>query len=443
MNESRSGSRRRTVSRRAFLQRAAAAVAAPTIMPASVFGSNAPSNRINVGIIGLGDRGGFMVRSVLRMEQAQVVAVCDVYRSKAERFRGIVDEFYAGTRGLGYQACTACQDARELIARPDIDAVFVTSPENWHAMHGALAVKAGKDVYGEKGLTLTVNEGRQLVESVRRHAAVFQVGTQQRSDGRFRKACELAHNGYLGEIKEIRVGVPSGASHFPKLNIAAPCAPPADIDYEMWLGPAPWTPYNDRKCTYYWYFMTDYCAGWIQSWGIHHVDIALWGQPVFTRGRITVEGEAEFPTDGLADVSYRWKTKITASNGLQISFCDNGQPGHGQGVQFIGSAGRVHVTRGGIRAEPESLLSARLKPDDERLQMSTHHLADFFESIRTRRDPVAPVEAGHRANTVTLLCDIATRLRRPLTFDWDSQMVIDDAVANTMLGRSCRAPWRL
>jgi predicted dehydrogenase len=433
---------RRAISRRAFLRGVTATVAAPTIVPASVFGSNAPSNRIHVGVIGLGDRGGFMVHTLLGMSQPRVLGVCDVYRSKAEKFKSIVDQHYGGG-GTAGNNCAAYQDARELIARPDIDAVFVTSPENWHAMHDTLAIRAGKDVYGEKGLTLTVNEGRQLVDSVRRHGTVFQVGTQQRSQGQFRKACELARNGYLGEIKEVRVGVPSGIDHFPKLNIARPSPPPADLDYDMWLGPAPWTPYNDRKCTYYWYFMTDYCAGWIQSWGIHHIDIALWGQPIFTRGRIAVEGQAAFPTDGLADVSYQWNTKITASDGVQISYCDNGQPGHEQGVRFIGGAGWVHVARGGIRAEPESLLDVRLKPGDERLHRADHHLDDFFGSMRTRQDPVAPVEAGHQANTVTLLCDIATRLRRKLTFDWDTQRVIDDSVANTMLARSYRTPWRL
>jgi len=300
-------------------------------------------------------------------------------------------------------------------------------------------VRAGKDVYCEKALSLTVAEGRALCRAVRRYGRVLQVGTQQRSDRRFRMACELALNGYLGKVHTIKVGVPGGR----KLPLVPPKDPPPDIDYDIWLGPAPWTPYNDLKCSFNWYFISDYCAGWIQSWGVHHVDIALWGAPQLRKGRVTVEGDAVFPEDGLADTSITWRTKIAADDGTVLSFCSNNEPGHPQGVRFIGDKGWVLVRRGHIQAGPASLLKTALKPADKRLYVSRHHQGNFLECIRTRRDPAAAVETGHLATTATLTADIATRLRKKLTFDWDTERFVKDDAANLMLTRSMRSPWRL
>jgi len=357
--------------------------------------------------------------------------VCDPSKSKCAKNKAQVDRRYKG--------CGAYQDFRELLARPDIDAVVVASPENWHALHSIHAVRAGKDVYCEKALSLTVAEGRALCSAVRRYGRVLQVGTQQRSDGRFRLACELALNGYLGKVHTIKVGVPGGR----KLPLVPPKDPPPDIDYDIWLGPAPWTPYNDLKCSFNWYFISDYCAGWIQSWGVHHVDIALWGAPQLARGRVTVEGTAKFPEDGLADTSITWRTKITAGDGTVLSFCSNREPGHPQGCRFIGDKGWVLVRRGHIQAAPASLLKTALRPADKRLYVSRHHQGNFLECIRTRRDPASPVEAGHLATTATLIADIATRLRKKLTFDWDTERFVRDDAANLMLTRSMRGPWRV
>ena len=424
----------RGVSRRSLLAGAAAAVALPTVIPASALGKDgtvAPSKRIGLGFIGVGGRGSGHVGSLLGARDVQVLAVCDPYKSKIAKNKARVDRRYKG--------CGAYQDFRQLLAREDIDAVFIASPENWHALHSIHAVRAGKDVYCEKALSLTVAEGRALCKAVRRYGRVFQIGTQQRSDARFRMACELARNGYLGKLHTIKVGVPGGR----KLPVAVPKKAPPDIDYNIWLGPAPWTPYNDLKCSFNWYFMSDYCAGWIQSWGVHHVDIALWGQPQLRKGRVTVDGTAVFPDDGMADTSITWQTKITADNGVVLSFCSNGIPGHGQGVRFIGDKGWVHVRRGRIQAEPASLLRTTMKAGDERLYVSGSHQGNFLECIRTRRDPAAPVEAGHRATTATLIADIATRLRRKLTFDWSAEKFVKDDTADKMLSRSMRTPWRL
>ena len=422
------------LTRRRMLKGAAAAAAAPYIVPASALGRGgavAPSERITLGVIGVGGRGASHAKAFLSRPDAQVLAVCDVQQKKRLAACRLVERRYKG--------CKAYRDFRELLARDDIDAVVIASPEYWHGLHAGMACQAGKDVYCEKALTLTVAEGRALCGIVRRYGRILQVGTQQRSGRNFRFACELARSGYLGRLTRVKVGVPGGRA----LPNAPPKPVPPGLDYDLWLGPAPYTPYNDLKCTYNWYFIYDYCAGWIQSWGVHHCDIALWGAPGLAKGKVQVGGTATFPAAGIANTSVTWNTEIATPGGLRLSFCDNKEPGHPQGCRFEGTEGWVHVTRGRIRAEPASLLKVALKPGDEHLYESRDHHGNFLECIRTRRDPAAGVEAGHAATTVTLIADIATRLGRKLTWDWAAERFVDDAVADRMLRRSMRAPWAL
>ena len=427
--------------RRHFLHTAAAFATLPTLLPRSLRAADsrpAPSQRLGVGVIGLGDRGSQHLGALLGLPDVQVVGVCDPFRPKAEQWKARVEQHYAAAQpGGAYRGCAALQDFRELLARPDLDAVFIAAPENWHALMSLAAVRAGKDVYCEKALALTVAEGRAMCDGVRRYGRVFQTGTQQRSERGFRLACELARNGHLGKVHTVKVSVPGGRA----LPLAPPKTPPSEIDYELWLGPAPWTPYNDVKCTYNWYFISDYCAGWIQSWGVHHIDIALWGQPALMDSTLAVEGTATFPTEGLADTSIQWNITCTPAQGPTLHFTDDQNGEHG--VRFIGDRGWVHVTRGGFRAEPEDLLEITLGPGDRRLPVSNHHVLDFLDSIRTRRDPVAPVEAGHAATTLTLVADIATRLQRKLRWDWRTERFLDDPAANALLSRAYRSPWTL
>ena len=422
------------VSRRSFLAGTTGAVAAPFLVPATSLGAAgraAPSDRIGIGSIGVGGRGSGHVGSLLGNRDTQVLAVCDADRRKADATKKRVDARY------GNSDCLATADFREVLARGDIDAVVIASPENWHALHAATAAAAGKDIYCEKALSLTVAEGRALCDTVRRYGRVFQVGTQQRSDRNFRHACELARNGCLGKLKRVEVGVPGGRA----LPNVPPSPVPEGLDYELWLGPAPWTPYNTLKCTFNWYFILDYCAGWIQSWGVHHCDIALWGAPELHATTLDVEGTAVFPEDGLANTSITWRVNYTTPGGLVFSFSDNGH--HPQGCRFIGEGGWVHVTRGGIKSDPPDLLKTTLKPNDEHLYVSGNHHGNFLECIRSRRDCVAPVEAGHAATAITLVGDIATRMGRKLTWDWRAERFLNDEAANRMLRRSMRAPWSL
>ncbi len=430
----------RELNRRTFLKGAAGAAAIPLFYPAVGMAASSPNNRIGVACIGMGQRGrGSHLRGALSMSDLQVLAVCDPQKNKAEGAKKATETHYARKKGGSYKGCEAYADFRKIMERPDIDVVFIAAPENLHALISVAAMKAGKDVYCEKAMTLTVDEGRKVVDTVRRYGRVFQLGTQQRSSAQFRHACELTRNGYLGDLKEVRIGVPGGRT----LKSVPAAEPPAHIDYDLWLGPAPWTPYDNQKCSFNWYFMSDYCAGFIQSWGVHHCDIAAWGVPNLCRGKVTVEGKAEFPKTGPADTSISWLVKFTMADGVVCSFANSKTAGHGQGVQFIGEKGDVHVRRGGIRTNPGPLKTLKLGPTDERLYDSRNHLGNFIDCVRSRRDPVANVEAGHRATTISLIADIATRLERKLTFDWEAERFVGDDGANAMLSRTYRAPWRI
>ena len=431
----------RRLTRRDFLRGSAAAIAAPYLVPASALGLDgrpAPSERITVGILGMGSRGGNHLATFLSRGDTQVVAVCDPQQSHREAAQRKAEAKYADLTTAGtYKGCQSTADFREVLGRADIDAITITAPENWHALMSIAAMKAGKDVYCEKALSLTVTEGRAVVDAVRRYRRVFQLGTQQRSDRRFRQACELARNGRLGKLQEVRVAVPGGRV----LPNVLPAPVPAGVDYDLWLGPAPYTPYTDSKCSFNWYFMLDYCAGWIQSWGVHHLDIALWGAPSLGQTTLEVDGSAVFPQDGPANTSVTWRVNAVTPDGLKMYFTDDtGQP---HGCRFIGDKGWVHVTRGGIAAEPASLLKTVFAPGEPRLYESPDHHVNFLDCIRTRRDPVAAVEGGHAATTLSLVADVATRLERKVTWDWKAEKFINDDTANRMLSRSMRSPWSL
>jgi hypothetical protein len=428
-------------SRRRFLAGAATALAAPYFIPASVLGAGGrtpPSDRLRTGHIGIGGQGGGHLGGFVGNPATQVMAVCDPYQAKREAARQRVNSYYADEIGqTSYKGCDAYSDFRDLVTRDDIDAVVIASPEFWHALHSVWAMRHGKDVYCEKAMTLTVYESQVVRATARRQARVFQLGTQQRSDRNFRFAAELALGGYLGRLHTVRVAVPGGRV----LPVAEPLPAPPEIDYEMWLGPAPYTPYNNVKCSYNWYFVYDYCIGWIGSWGVHHIDSALWGAPMFARGALDIQGTAVFPREGLANTSVTWKVEAQSQDGTRMIFTDDGGQPHG--VRFEGDSGWVHVVRGGISAQPASLLKVALRPSDVHLYESPSHHGNFLDCIRTRQDPVADVDAGFAATVLTIVSDIATRLERKLTWDWKHEKFVNDEVANSLLRRPMRSPWTL
>ena len=278
--------------RRDFLGVGVGAVvaAAPYFVPASVLGAAGrvpPSDRLRTGHIGLGGQGSGHLGGMVGNPATQVMAVCDPFESKRMAAKQRAEDRYAEEIGRGtYKGCDAYADFRELVTRDDIDAVVIASPEFWHALHSVWAMRHGKDVYCEKAMTLTAYESQVVRETVRRHGRVYQLGTQQRSDRNFRFAAELAINGYLGKLQTVKVAVPGGRA----LPVAQPAPVPPGLDFEMWLGPAPAKPYNDIQCSYNWYFVYDYCIGWIGSWGVHHIDSALWARRSSARTRSTSKG---------------------------------------------------------------------------------------------------------------------------------------------------------
>ena len=424
---------REKISRRAFIRRAGlTAAAAPLILPGSSLGSTgqtAPSERLTLGIIGLKKMGRAHVYNLLGFRNVQLVAVCDVDRAARDEQQQRINEHYAAAQRDGkYAACDAYNEYEKLLARDDIDAVVIATPEHWHAIMAIHAASAGKDVYCEKPLALTIREARAMVDTVRLYGTVFQTGSQQRSSGNFRFACELVRSGYIGELRGVHVGVGPPSSH-----MLLPAEPiPEGLDYDRWLGPAPWAPYNKLRCgSYYedgWRRIRDYSGGKMTDWGAHHFDIAQWGLGMDDSGPVEI-----IPPDG-KDVEH---LTYLYANGIRM-IKDNSN-----GVVFVGSEGKVEVNRGHLRTWPETLKKQPLRPGDVHLYKSPGHYADWFDCIRDRRRPLCDVEIGCRSATVCHLGNIAMWTGRPLKWDPQAEQIIGDESAARWLDRPKRAPYRL
>ncbi|MDT8303703.1 MAG: Gfo/Idh/MocA family oxidoreductase [Sedimentisphaerales bacterium] len=437
-------SRQKKVSRRRLLKQtagiAAGAISFPYIVSSSALGNSgsvAPGNRIVMGSIGLGGQGTAKMRAFLGNQDVRIVAVCDVFAERRQKAKDIVDKHY------GDRDCSAYNDFRDLLARDDIDAVVIAPQDHWHALMAVAAARAGKDMYCEKPLGVAVTESQAIRKAVRRYGRVFQTGTQQRSDRKFRFACELARNGYLGRLQTVKVAAP-GPSYkrtYRKPTTEEPIPP--GFDYKMYVGPAPLKHYNaGRHAWPDWYLIWDYCAGFIVNWGVHHLDIANWGCPALTSVPFEFTCTGSYRNDGLTDNINDWQAEFNYRTGLKMTYTDTGNPNK-QGCRFEGDEGWVHVNRSGIWAEPASLLEVNIKPDQKHLHESKDHHRDFLDCVRSRRDPVSPVEAGHEASYLGLIAEIATRLKRKLNWDTINERFIDDDEANRMLTRPMRSPWHL
>lgn len=439
-----------TVTRRRFLAGTLAAVAAPRLIPSSALGRDGnlpPSERITIGMLGVGNRGSGSLRAMRPLPDHQVVAIADCRRDRAELAQQLVHSFYAERVGhQGYKGCEIYNDFREVIGRDDIDAIWGCVPDHWHGVVYSRAIEAGKDLYGEKPVTRWIAQGRQVRDAVRRYGCVFQTGTQQRSSAHFRHACELARNGYLGKLHTIYVGAPGGQAYAAE----PPCDPPQGFDYDMWTGPAPLFPFDKRRCEWLaMYMISHYCAGFITNWGVHHLDIAGWGCPEVFEEPYEISGSGVLPDSGMTDTWISWQMDLRWDSGLRMSYTNSGNPNK-QGCKFEGDEGWVLANRSGIWAEPESLLTLKLKAGDRPLHASpefpdpyTGHTADFFRCIRTRQDPVSPVEEGHAASTLGNVSDIALRLGRRLRWDPHQDQFVNDQDANAMLARAARSPWTI
>jgi myo-inositol 2-dehydrogenase/D-chiro-inositol 1-dehydrogenase len=436
------------VTRRQFLEGSAVAAAGflvPTIVPASVLGADAPSNRITIGFVGVGRMGSGDMRELLGFKEAQIIGVCDVDSNRVRNAQKTVEAHYAKQSAGGtYRGCATFGDYRDLVARDDIDAVCVVTPDHWHALPSIAAAKAGKDIFLQKPLTLTIREGRVLSDTVRRYNRIFQVGSQQRSDARFHQACELVRNGRVGKLHTVKVGFGTD----PGTDPTPPMPVPDNLNYDMWLGQAPWAAYTEKRVHPQknydrpgWLRISDYGAGMITGWGAHHNDIAQWGMGTEYTGPVEIEGQAEFPKDGLWDVHGDFRIEYTYANGVKVICADNKK--NKQGVVFEGTEGWVYVRRGFIDAQPKSLLTSTIGPNEIHLYKSNNHKANWLECIKSRAETIAPAEIGHRSCTVCLLGDIAMRLGRKLRWDPDKEQFIGDEQANRMLWRPMRSPWKL
>ncbi len=443
--------------RRSFLKTtattAAGAFAAPYVITSSALGgasTPAASERIALGHIGVGNRGGGLLHYFLNITDCQCVAVCDPYRSRREGQAKRVDDHYGKRRDKGsYKGCSAYNDFRELVARDDIDAVVIATPDHWHVPTALAAVRAGKDIYVEKPLGLSVAQNLALREAVYRYGRVFQYGTQQRSYPQFHHACELVRNGRIGKLHTINVWCPTGGQG----GSTEATPPPEDLDYDMWLGPAPLVPYTVDRCKppgVYW--IADYALGYVAGWGAHPLDIALWGSDTEKTGPIEYEGTGTFPTEGLYDTATSWDVRCRYANGLKMRFMspDAAKPisaKHGLqeylGTMFVGDAGWIDVDRTRMYADPPSLMDEVIGPDEIRLYESRHHWNDFIQAIKTRSAPICPIEPSVRSDTISHLSEIAIRTGRKIKWDPDKEVIIGDESAARMLTRAMRSPWCL
>ena len=422
------------ISRRRFLKASAAAFAAPTIIPATALGNETrlpPSERIVMGAIGVGGMGKGDMGSFMHSKEVQMVAVCDVDADFLSAAKKQVEDYYAKQSDKGsYKGCDGYTDFRDLMARDDINAVTIGTPDHWHALISIAAAKAGKDIYCQKPLCLTIEQGRAMVNAVRRYARVFQTGSQQRSEynGRFRRACEYVRSGRIGKVQTIHVscGGPSGDCYLPAQPV------PEGLDWDLWIGPAPWRPYNERLHPASWRSYRDFSGGGMTDWGAHHFDIAQWALGMDNSGPVEI-----VPPDGkdVKRLTYKYANGVLMYHG--------GYTGPTSGILFTGTDGKIEVGRDHLATYPKEIMEEPLSPDDVHLYKNAGHRPDLLHCIRTRQRPICDVEIGHRSVTVCHLGNIAYWLKRPLRWSPEKEEFVGDAEANRWVGRPMRPPWTL
>ncbi len=446
----------RRINRREFLTSSAviasSAVVLPQVLPSSVFGAEAPSHRITMGFIGVGNQGTGDMRGFLQDNRVQVVAVCDVNRESKgywsnalggrEPAKRIVNEYYSKkTDNNEYKGCDAYEDFRELLARKDIDAVEFALPDHWHAIPVIAAARAGKDIYGQKPLSLTISDGRAMSNAVKRYGRIFQCGSQQRSDFNFRRVCELVRNGRIGKLQSVECGLPGGTPDYVGTNPSKqPQAVPEGFNYDFWLGPAPDAPYCQARCHVNWRWILDYSGGQVTDWGGHHPDIAQWGMDTESTGPVEIiNAKGVFTKNDLYNTATEYYFECLYKNGVKLTISNKLRGG----VKFIGTDGWVWSDRGRHEASSSAIKNSQLGPNDVRLYESNDHFRNFIDCVISRKEPIAPIETAHRSITLAHLGNIAMILGRNLKWDPDKEKFINDAEADAMLSRPLRSPWRM
>lgn len=449
------------ISRRNFFKAAAAVLAAPAIVPSAVFGRTAPSNRLNLAAIGVGGRGSSNVWQdfVTTQDDIRLVAACDCFAGRRTEFAEKVNGYYGG------KYCEPMADWRDVLARKDVDGVVISTPDHWHVPLAYHAARAKKDMYVEKPLGVALAWIWKLRRAVAANKVIFQYGTQQRSSGEFTRAVELVRNGYIGKIRHIDVWCSDMKSpdwyaetynaHFLDTQ---PAPIPAELDYEMWIGPAPMKPYTKSRCTEWGaYHIYDYALGFIAGWGAHPLDIAQWGLNMDHTSPVSYEGTGEIPTGGLFDTVANWDVKCRYASRVTMRFmCDRiaknveglmddpkKRPFMDHGTTFWGEAGWISVSRGALYASPRELQTAKIREDEKPVIRSSSQGRNFVECMKTRRPTVNPLESAIRSDTISHLSDIAIRLGRTIRWDPKKERIIGDKEAEKKLDRPMRRPWTM
>jgi predicted dehydrogenase len=387
-----------------------------------------------MGAIGLGGQGLHNLKSFLTFEDVQVVAVCDVDANHLRRAKETVDTAY------GNKDCATYGDFRDVLARRDIDTVLIATPDHWHAILAIEAARAGKDIYCEKPISLTVAEGRAVVETMDRYSTVYQSGTQRRSIACFRFGVDIARSGMLGELRDLHCYYHNGPTCPPQ-----PVQPaPAGFDYDMWLGPAPLEPYTPRRCHGNFRWIYDYSGGQLTDLGAHFADLAQWAHGDENLSPTQYEGWAEFPKDGLFNTPVRFEVTATYPDGVRMIMHDETEPGRGpRGNKFVGTEGWVSVDDTGKVTASSDAIMRKLNAAQRGYEYMEGHHRDFLDCVRTRARTIASPEVAHRSTTTCHIANICLRLGRKLRWDPQAERFVNDAEADRMLARAMRSPWRL
>ncbi|AGA25361.1 Gfo/Idh/MocA family protein [Singulisphaera acidiphila] len=420
-------------SRRQFLTAATATLAIPTILPRSVFGAN---ERIVTGHIGVRNQGTANLKAFLDPKLTTLVspaAMCDVDSRHLKTAIEIVE------KSREKKKCDGYDDYRKVLDRKDIDAVVISTPDHWHALMEIHACQAGKDVYCEKPLSLTIREGRQMVEAARANNRIVQTGSQQRSSPGFREVCELVRSGRIGKVQKVLVGIP-------KVNFEGDAlpdsAPPTYLNYDRWLGPALYRPYNSKRVHYLFRFFWDYSGGQMTNFGAHNIDIAQWGLGTDDTGPISTEATATFDPQHKFEVPNSCRVTHTYANGVTLIIGQD-QPDIRGGTTFIGTDGTLFVDRSKKTSTPSTILKTPLSEGDVHLYESTNHYQNFLDCVKSRKTPICDVEIGHRSATICHLGNIAIRLGRKVQWDPAAERIIGDDEAAAMASRPHRSPYTI
>lgn len=437
---------------------ASAVIGFPTIVPSSVFGKNAPSNKINIGQIGCGRIArDHDIPGVWQHDIARIVAVSDVDSKRMEDGKSYIESYYAKKMGQPYLDVKQYGHYEEMLLDKDIDAIVISTPDHWHSQPAMEAALAGKHVYVQKPTSLTIAEGRQLVNAVNSSGIKLQLGTQQRSSTQFRLAAELVRNGRIGKLHTVKIGLPG--------DPAGPDAPsmpiPANLDFDRWLGSTPEVPYTEigvhPQGDYGrpgWLRLENYGAGMITGWGQHHFDSAAWGMDTELTGPRYIEAVADFPKSGLWNVHGDFMVKAEYDNGITM-LTSGGYP---NGIRYEGTEGWIWVSRGNyvasasdpvslenstkaLDASDPAILKSVIGPDEIQFTRSTEHHGNWLGAIQGETELLSPAEIGHRACSVCLVSHIAMKLGRKLEWDAKSERFVNDDEANTHLSRPQRAPY--